>query len=55
MVSSGNAVIRNKSKTIGKYEKVVEKPLYECINEGLMRVAAWYHETPGPKFTKFGE
>jgi len=25
------------------------------ISEGLMHVVAWYHWTPGPKFTKFGE
>ena len=35
--------------------EVVEKPLFKCINEGLMHVAAWYHGTPGLKFTKFGE
>jgi len=27
-------------KTIGKHEEVVEKPLYKCISEGLMHVAA---------------
>jgi len=48
-------VNKNKSKTIGKHGKVVEKPVYMCINEGLMHVAAWYHGTPGPKFMKFGE
>jgi len=24
-----------------------------CISEGLTQVSAWYHGTPGPKFTKF--
>jgi len=24
------------------------------ISKGLMHVAAWYHGTRGPKFTKFG-
>jgi len=53
--SSGNALNWNKSKTVGKYGEVVEKPLYNCISERLMHVATWYHGTPGPKFTKFGE
>jgi len=46
---------RNKSKTIGKQEEVVAKPLHKCISEGLMYVAAWYHGNPRPKFRKFGE
>ena len=53
--SSGIAVNRKNTKTIGRHEEIVEKPLYKCISEGLMHVAAWYDGTPGPKFTKFGE
>jgi len=34
------------NKTIGRYGEVVEKPLYKCIREGLMHVAAWHHGTP---------
>jgi len=45
---SGNALNRNNTETIGKHGKVVEKPLYKCISEGLMHVTAWYHGTPGP-------
>jgi len=47
--------IWNNAKTVGKHVEVVEKPLYKCISEGLIHVAAWYHGNPGPKFTKFGE
>jgi len=36
-------------------QTVAQKPLYKCIKEGLMHAAAWYHGTPGQKFTKFGE
>jgi len=32
-----------------------KNPLYKCTNEGLMHVAAWYHGTVGPKFTKLRE
>jgi len=39
------------TKTIGKHGEVVEKTLYKCTSEGMMHVAAWYHGTPGPKFT----
>jgi len=39
-------VNRNNTKTIGKHGEVVEKPLYKCISEGLMQVAAWFHGTP---------
>jgi len=39
-------VNRKNTKTIGKHWKVVEKPLYNSINEGLIHVAAWYHGTP---------
>ena len=47
---------RKNTKTIREHGEVVEKKtLYKCISEGLMHVAAWYHGTPGPKFTKFGE
>jgi len=42
----------NNIKTVGKHGEVVEKPLHKCISEGLMHVAAWYHGTPGPNFTK---
>ena len=53
--SSGNAAAnRRNTKAIGKHGEVVEKPLYE-YSEELMYVAAWYHGTPGPQFTKFGE
>jgi len=48
-------VNRNNSKTIGKHGELVENLLYMCISKELMHVAAWYHETPGSKFTKFGE
>jgi len=48
-------VNRKNTKTFGKHGEVVKKPLYKCIREGLTHVAAWYHGTPGPKFTKFGE
>ena len=53
--SLGNAVNRNNTRTIGKHGEIVEKPLYKCISEGLMHVAAWYHGTAGSIFTKFGE
>jgi len=36
-----------------KHREVVKKLLYKCTREELMHVAAWCHETPGPKFTKF--
>jgi len=48
---------RNKAKTVDKHAEVIEKPLYKCISEGLMHVAAWYI-TGLPdhlKFMKFGE
>jgi len=48
-------VNRSNPKTIGKHRGIVEKSLYKCTSEGLMHAAAWYHETPGPKFTKFGK
>ena len=53
----GNAVNKNKStcKTIGKHGEIVEKPIYKCISDRLMYVAAWYHGTPRLQFTKFGE
>jgi len=54
-ISSGNAVNRKNTKTIGKHGEVVENPLYKRIIERLMHVAAWYYRTLGPKFTKFGE
>ena len=38
-----------------KHQEVFERSLYKCISGGLMHVAAWYHGTPGPKFTKFAE
>jgi len=50
----GNAVNRKKTKLPANRE-VVEKTLYKCTSEGLMHVTAWYHGTPGPKFTKFRE
>jgi len=53
--SSGNAVNINNTKTIGKHREVAKKPLYMRISEGLTHVTAWYHGTPRPKFTKFGE
>jgi len=31
------------------------KTTFQCISEGLMHVAAWYHGTSGSNFTKFGE
>ena len=40
------------------YHPATQPPLknvYECISEGLTHVAALYHWTPGPKFTKFGQ
>jgi len=41
---------------IGKYGEVVKNHfLYKCITRELMYVTAWYHGTPEPKFTKFGE
>jgi len=45
--SSGNEVNIKNIKTIGKHGEVVEKPLYKCISERLMHVAAWYHGTLG--------
>ena len=53
--SSGNVENRKNTKAIDKHKKIVENPLYKCTSEGLIYVAAWYHGTPGPKFTKFGE
>jgi len=35
--------------------KLSKKTLYKCVSKELMHVAAWYHGTPGPKFSKFGE
>jgi len=44
------------AKTIGKHGEVAEEPInYMYISEGLNHVAAWYHGTPGAKFTKFVE
>jgi len=34
-------------------QTVAQKLLYKCISEALMHVAAWYHGTHRPKFTKF--
>jgi len=44
----------NKSKAISKCGEVVEKPHYKSMSEELMHVAARYHGTLRPKFTKFG-
>jgi len=33
----------------------LSKTTLQVYSEGLMHVAAWYHGTPGPKFTKCGE
>ena len=48
---------RNNTKPIGKHREVVEKPLTGVsVKDWCMSpVAAWYHGSPGPKFTKFGE
>jgi len=50
----GNIVNRTNTKTIGKRDETVEDPLYKCISEGLMHVAAWYHGTQRPMFAKLG-
>jgi len=39
-LSSGNAVNRNNTKTIGKHEEVVDTPLYKCTSEVLIHLAA---------------
>jgi len=44
--SSGNSVNRNNIKTVGKHGEVVNKPLYKCISEELMHVAARYGGNP---------
>jgi len=36
-------------------ERSCESVKNKCTSEGLMHVVAWYHGTPGPKFTKFEE
>jgi len=51
---SGNAVNKNNTKTISKHQELVEKPLYKCISEGLIRAQHGITGLPIQlKFTKF--